>query len=144
MSTLRQPVFSSHVAAGFPSPADDHIDAELNLHEHLIPSPSSTFFVRVAGDSMIRAGVFPGDLLIVDRSLTARNGDVVLASLNGEFTVKRLRKKENASPSGQKRQDKENLIFLCPENPAYKAIKVTQDMDFEIWGVVSSSIRYHR
>ncbi|MBP9855522.1 MAG: translesion error-prone DNA polymerase V autoproteolytic subunit [Candidatus Omnitrophica bacterium] len=117
------PLYLSQVPAGFPSPADDYIEKSLDLNEYLINHPESTFFVRVKGDSMINAGIQNGSVLIVDRSLEAINNKIVVAILNGEFTVKRI-KKYNGS------------ISLVPENPNYSPIEVTNNMDFEVWGVV--------
>ena len=117
------PLFLSRIKAGFPSAADDYLDKKLDLNEHLIKHPTSTFFVKVKGDSMIGAGINSGDMLIVDRSLEAKNNNIVVAILNGEFTVKRL----------QKNRDK---VFLHAENPDYKPTEVVDGMDFEIWGVV--------
>ncbi|MBP9855670.1 MAG: translesion error-prone DNA polymerase V autoproteolytic subunit [Candidatus Omnitrophica bacterium] len=117
------PLYLSHVPAGFPSPADDYIEKSLDLNEYLIDHPASTFFVRVKGDSMINAGIQNGSILIVDRSLEAINNKIVVAILNGEFTVKRM-KKYNGN------------IFLVAENPNYAPIEVTSNMDFEVWGVV--------
>lgn len=117
------PLFASRIPAGFPSPADDYIDRNLDLNEFLIKRPAATFFVRVSGESMIGAGIHSGDILIVDRSESAVNRSVVIAVLNGELTVKRFIKK---GPS----------IFLAAENPCYGPIEVKSGMDFEIWGVV--------
>jgi len=121
------PLLLSLVHAGFPSPAEDYLDKKLDLNELLIKRPASTFFVRVAGDSMTGAGISSGDMLIVDRGLEAVDGRIVVAIVNGEFTVKRLRTK-----AGQ--------ISLCPENPNFPVIAITEGMDFEIWGVVAHVI----
>jgi DNA polymerase V len=115
---------SSTVRAGFPSPAEDHIEKKLDLNELLIPRPASTFLVRVEGDSMIDANIQPGDVLIVDRSQKAGDGSIVIAVLNGEFTVKRIVRKEDG-------------LFLLPENGAYSPIPIDPDADFQIWGVVT-------
>jgi DNA polymerase V len=127
--TVKLPLSSFVVAvsAGFPSPADDHIDKNLDLNEHLIKHPAATFYVRVSGDSMINAGIHDGDLLIVDKSLKAKDGSVVVAILNGEFTVKRLR----LSKFG---------ISLVAENNSYPEIHIKEGMDFEVWGVVTNVI----
>lgn len=122
------PLFSCGISAGFPSPADDYIESPLNLNEFLILRPSATFMAWVRGDSMIGAGIFNKDLLIIDRSLTPKNRSIVVAHINGEFTLKRLIK------SGGK-------IYLYPENPKFKPIEVLEDHDFKIWGVVKNSIR---
>ena len=110
-----------------PLPADDHTDQWLDLNDYLIHNPTQTFFVRVQGESMIEAGIFDGDMLIVDRSLKPRDGSVVLARLNGEFTVKRLK------ITGQQ-------LILMPENKAYPPIEITPAIDFEVWGVVTNAI----
>ena len=121
------PLFLVKLAAGFPSPAEEFLDKPIDLNEHLAPHPASTFYVRVAGDSMHDAGIRSGDLLIVDRSLPVRNDAVVVAVLNGEFTVKYLRK------DGHR-------LFLLPANQDYTPIEVTEDMDFTVWGVATSVI----
>lgn len=121
---LRRPLFATQVPAGFPSPADDFIDRTLDLNEHLIQNPISTFFVRVSGHSMTGAGIRSGDLLIVDRSVKARHNHVVIAVYNGEITVKRLRLYQNK-------------IELAPEHSDFSVIEIKPDSDFEIWGVVT-------
>lgn len=121
------PLFTNKIAAGFPSPADDHIETSLDLNEYLVEHPAATFYLRVTGDSMLGAGIQPNDILIVDRSLDATDGKIVIASLNGELTVKRLHKK------GTK-------ISLMPENDYYQPIEVEEDTDFQIWGVVTNVI----
>ncbi|MFC1811015.1 LexA family protein [Patescibacteria group bacterium] len=115
------------VAAGFPSPADDFLEDKLDLNEKLIRHPAATFFVRVAGNSMIKAGIHSGDLLIVDRSLEPKSGNVVVAVIDGEFTVKRISKKGDQ-------------LFLVPENPRFKPIQITNDSNFQVWGVVTNVI----
>ena len=121
------PLVLDCVQAGFPSPADDHIDLKLDLNEHLIDHPAATFFVRAAGDSMTNAGINEGDLLIVDRSKEAKNNDIVVAVLMGEFTLKRIIMKEDK-------------YFLKPENSKYKIFEITDETDFTIWGVVTYTI----
>ncbi|MCB9480793.1 MAG: translesion error-prone DNA polymerase V autoproteolytic subunit [Desulfobacteraceae bacterium] len=115
------------VSAGFPSPAEDYVEGSLDLNRHLIKHPAATFFVRVSGNSMINAGIYPNDILIVDRSIEAVHNKIVIAVLNGELTVKRLKLK-----------DKE--IYLFPENPDYPPIKIEENHDFEIWGVATNVI----
>ena len=115
------------VYAGFPSPAEDHLDLDLDLNEHLIKHPSATFYVYAKGDSMINSGIHDGDLLIVDRSLNPGLKSIVIAVINGEFTVKRIRK-----------INKE--LYLMPDNDAYKPIQITKDMNFQIWGIVTHTI----
>lgn len=122
-----RPLFSCGVSAGFPSPADDYIDRKLDLNELLIANPTATFFVRAAGDSMTGAGINNDDILIVDRSLEATNGKIVIAILNGELTVKRLLQTTTSCK-------------LVAENPNYPALDINEDSDFQIWGVVTSVI----
>ena len=121
------PASLSRVSAGFPSPADDHVEGQLDLNTHLIRRPSATFFVRASGESMIGAGIHPGDLLIVDRSLEATSGKVVIAVVDGELTVKRLR----LSPEG---------AILLPENPDFPEIRIENPDALTIWGVVTHVI----
>lgn len=126
-SRLARPLFLSGVSAGFPSPADDYIDRELDLNEYLISNPAATFFVRVAGDSMVGAGINHDDILIVDRSLAPTSGRVVIAVLDGELTVKRfLRNGERCR--------------LVAENPNYPETVISGEMELEIWGVVTCAI----
>ncbi|MBN2108470.1 MAG: translesion error-prone DNA polymerase V autoproteolytic subunit [Deltaproteobacteria bacterium] len=124
---LRLVLYAAAIPAGFPSPAEDYIDKRLDLNEHLIKHPAATFFVRVAGHSMINAGIHDGDTLIVDRALEPAGKKIVIAVLNGEMTVKRLRKLRGR-------------LYLMPENESFPPIEVTEGSDFQIWGVVSSVI----
>lgn len=117
-------LFLNPVTAGFPSPASDYVDKSIDLNEILIKNKVSTFLVRALGDSMINVGIFSGDILIVDKSVTPSNKNIVVAILNGEFTVKKFIKDENK-------------IILRPENPKYKDINISEDDDFKIWGVVT-------
>lgn len=117
------PLYSCGVSAGFPSPADDHMECTLDLHKHVVQHPQATFFVRAAGDSMIGAGIFDGDILVVDRSLAPKHGNVVIALAEGHFTVKTLH------INGVKQ--------LKPENPNHAPIPILDNSDIEIWGVVS-------
>jgi len=118
------PLFISRIPAGFPSPADDYIDKNLDLNESLIKHPAATFFVRVEGDSMVDAGIYSGDILIVDRALETINNKIIVAILDGEFTVKQIRKIKNE-------------LYLLPENSNFDPIKITEEMNFEVWGVVT-------
>lgn len=118
------PFASFSVPAGFPSPADDYIDPKLDLNEYLIQHPAATFLVRVQGDSMIEAGINNGDILVVDRALDPKDGDIAVCVIDGEFTVKRLRIIKDE-------------IFLAPENGKFKPIKITKFQDFRVWGVVT-------
>jgi len=123
----RQPLFIGSVSAGFPSPADDYIEGKLDLNEYLIKHPAATFFLRAAGDSMIEAGIHHGDILIVDRAIESVDNNVVIAVIDGELTVKRIRK------SG-------NELLLMPDNRDYEPVKMTEEMNVEIWGVVTNVI----
>jgi DNA polymerase V len=118
------PIFSEAVQAGFPSPAEDHIDMDLNLNDHLVQNPSATFCVRAIGESMKDAGIQSGDIMIVDKSLEPKNRSIVLAVIDGEFTVKRVNVNESE-------------LYLVPENSNFSPIKITEDMDFQVWGVVT-------
>ncbi|MAJ63999.1 MAG: peptidase S24 [Alphaproteobacteria bacterium] len=126
---LALPLVLSSVEAGFPSPADDYIEGELDLNELLVEHPSATFYVRVTGDSMVNAGILPEDILAVDRALNAKNNDIVIAVINGELTVKRLVKRRDGH------------IELHPDNDSYSIISFTDGSEFEVWGVVSGVIR---
>jgi DNA polymerase V len=116
------------VECGFPSPAEDYLDGPLDFNELLVVNPAATFAVRLAGESMTGAGLFPGDIAVVDRSVAPTNNCIVLALLDGEFTVKRYRR------SGA-------TITLLPENSNFAPITLTAERTFEIWGVVTRSIR---
>lgn len=123
------PVFSHTVPAGFPSPADDYVDRGLDLNEHLIQHPAATYYVRAEGDSMLSLGIHSGDLLVVDRSLEATHGDVVIAAVDGEFTCKVLDLRRRRLLSGNER---------------FPPIALGPDTDLVIEGIVTASIRYHR
>ncbi len=125
---LQLPLFSSKVAAGFPSPADDAVEKALDLNELLIKRPAATFFVRVEGESMIGAGIHPNDILVVDRSLEPKPGRIIICALNGELAVKRLK------AIGQQR------MVLASENPDYPDIELEEEADLVIWGVVTNVI----
>jgi DNA polymerase V len=133
-NTISDAGFSSHVPvvvttiqAGFPSPAADYIEERIDLNDLLIKTPSATFFVKVEGESMTGAFIPPKALLVVDRSLTAVSGDIIVAVINGEFTVKRLLKVGDD-------------LYLIPENKKYQKIKIDQEMEFQVWGIVSHII----
>jgi DNA polymerase V len=123
-SKTTAPLFESPVSAGFPSPAEDFVELSLDLNAYIVKHPAATFYVRVKGSSMKDAGIHEGDVLVVDRSLEPRDANIVIGLINGEFTVKRIRKIKTD-------------LFLVPENPNYKPIKITSDHDFQIWGIVS-------
>ncbi len=121
------PLLTDSVSAGFPSPADDHTEENIDLNEYLISNPSSTFFLRVKGDSMINAGIKDKDLIIVDKSLTARPGNIIIAMIDGEFTIKRL-------------SIKNNELYLKAENNNYPDFRFKNHINVQIWGVVIYSI----
>jgi DNA polymerase V len=125
---IRLPLFSHKVAAGFPSPADDYIEGKLSLDEHLVQHKDTTFFVRAKGNSMIGAGIFDGDLLVVDKSRTPVSGDIVIAQVDGDLTVKRL-------------ITRGDTITLKPENPRFKEIEFKDGQELQVWGVVTSSTK---
>lgn len=125
------PLVLAPVRAGFPSPADDYLDDNINLHEYLVEDPPATFIVRVRGDSMIGAGIADGDLLVVDKGLAPVNGDIVVAVIDGEFTVKRLYRRAGA-------------CVLAPENPAYAPISLQPGQELLVWGVVTGAVKKFR
>jgi DNA polymerase V len=122
-----RPLFLVSVSAGFPAPAEDYIEGRLDLNKHLIKHPAATFFVRVAGDSMTGAGIHPGDILVVDRSLEPQDANVVIAVLEGELTVKRISRRDGR-------------LYLVPDNALYQPLEIIEGMEFEVWGVVTSVI----
>ena len=124
---LRIPLLNDSVSAGFPSPADDYTEENIDLNEHLISNPFSTFFLRVKGESMINAGIKDKDLIIVDKSLIAKTGDIVIAMIDGEFTIKRL-------------SIKNDELYLKAENHNYPDFSFKNHIDVQIWGVVIYSI----
>jgi DNA polymerase V len=130
-TSLRLPLVSASVEAGFPSPADDHMERGIDLNEELIRNPAATFLVRVKGESMRDAGIHAGDVLIVDKSLTPTDRKIVVAMIDGNFTVKRFRKR-----GGQ--------VFLEAENPEFAPIEVTEGQELSIFGVVSYIIHQAR
>ncbi|ART81131.1 translesion error-prone DNA polymerase V autoproteolytic subunit [Oceanisphaera avium] len=121
------PLLLERASCGFPSPAQDYIEQSLDLNAYCIRHPAATYLVQASGDSMIGAGIYPGDLLIVDRSLEARHGQVVIASVNGEMTCKRLELRP--------------CVRLVAANPAYGAIAASEDINVEIFGVVTNLVR---
>lgn len=132
--TRQFPLYQSKVPAGFPSPADDHVEKRLDPNDYLIDQADSTFFVTIQGESMIEAGLMPGDKAVVDKSKLPVVGDIVLAMVDGEFTIKTLAKQKNGNPK------------LLPANASgkYAPILIQEPMRFEIWGVVTGSFRRFR
>ena len=121
---IAMPLFSDSVSAGFPSPATDYLENKLDLNEYLVKHPAATFIVKASGPSMMQAGIFSGDLMIVDRSITPKNDNIVIASVFGDLTVKKLRQKGSA-------------LFLVSANNEYPSIEVKEEMECFIWGVVT-------
>lgn len=130
-TSLRLPLVSASVEAGFPSPADDHMERGIDLNEELIRNPAATFLIRVQGESMRDAGIHSGDTLIVDRSVTPYDRQIVVAMIDGEFTVKRFRKRNGK-------------IYLEAENPAFDPIEVGENQELTIWGSVTYIIHQAR
>lgn len=121
------------IKAGFPSPAQDYVENGIDLNRELVKNPSSTFFGRARGNSMEGAGIFDGDLLIIDKSLEPREGAIAVCFIDGEFTLKRIH--------FEKYEGQVTAIWLQPENEEFSPIKVTQDNQFIIWGIVVHSVR---
>ena len=118
---------SGTVVAGFPSPAEQYLEPPLDLNELLVKRPAATFFVRVSGDSMTGEGIHDGDILVVDRSLRPASGDVIIASVDGDFTVKTYRRDKNG-------------IRLEPANPAYPVIRLRSGQELDYFGKVTACI----
>lgn len=123
---FKLPLYSTFISAGFPQPGDEYVESRLDLND-LIEHPHATFFARVAGDSMRGAGIFHGDIVVVDRSLEVASGNVVVAVVNGEMLIKRVNKQGDR-------------LFLLAENPDYPPLEVTDGMDFQVWGVVTNVV----
>ncbi len=116
------------ISAGFPSPADDFKETRISLDRQLIKNTEATFYARVSGDSMIEAGLNDGDLIVIDRSLDPENGKIAVCLIDGDFTVKRIRKEKNK-------------LYLVPENKKYKSIKINEENQLIIWGIVTYVIK---
>jgi len=127
-SELELPYVVEGISAGFPSPADDFLDINIDLNKYLIKNPSTTFYGRVRGNSMMDAGIHNGDLLIIDKSLEPTNNKIAVCFIDGEFTVKRIRIEKD-------------VVWLIAENKDYEPIKVTKDNDFVIWGIVTNVVK---
>jgi len=127
LSSVELPLMRSELSAGFPSPAEEYTEGKLDLNEYLIERPAATFCVRITGDSMKDAGILEGSIAIVDRSLEAKNKDIVVAVLNGELTIKRL-------------HTSEEQCSLLPENEDYPPIHIGEGDSFSIWGVVTGVV----
>jgi len=125
------PIYLCKVEAGFPSPADNYIEEKLDIQKYLIKNPEATFLVRATGESMLNAGILPGDILIVDRSLEVNNQSIVIVSINGDLTVKKIIKDK-----------KMGNFYLKSENPCHPNIKLSEDNNVIFWGVVVYSIHH--
>ncbi len=129
-TALELPFIDTGISAGFPSPADDFIELSIDLNKHLIKHKDSTFFAKVKGHSMKNAGIFNGDLLVIDKSLEPQDGKIAICQIDGEFTVKRIKIEKD-------------VVWLIAENEDYTPIKVTPDNELMIWGIVVYSIKSH-
>lgn len=131
---LNLPYADSGIKAGFPSPAQDYLTESIDLNKTLIRHTETTFYAKVSGDSLNDIGISDGDIVIIDKSLEAQNGDYVAAFIDGEFTLKQF-----------KLDEANNCAWLVPANKKYNPIKVTEDNDFMVWGVITSAIkRFHK
>ena len=126
--SLGQWLVEQGISAGFPSPADDFKDSRISLDSELVKNKESTFYARVSGDSMIEAGLDDGDLIVIDRSLDPENGKIAICFVDGEFTVKRIKKEKNK-------------LFLMPQNKKYKPIEIKEENELIIWGIVEYVIK---
>lgn len=129
-TALEIPLFLEKIRAGFPSPAQDYVEGAIDLNRELIRHPSSTFYGRVSGDSMKDAGLFDGDIVVVDKSINPRDGDMAVCCIDGEFTIKFIKIEKGD-------------IWLIPANEAFQPIRVTSENDFIVWGIVTYSIKNH-
>lgn len=127
-SVLELPLVSSGISAGFPSPADDFLDLNIDLNRLIVKNPSTTFYGKVRGETMRDAGIHDGDLLVIDKSLEPRDGKIAVCFVDGEFTVKRIKIEKD-------------VVWLVAENKDYKPIKVTKDNELVIWGIVTNVIK---
>jgi len=127
-NSIGQWLIEQGISAGFPSPADDFKEIRISLDKELVKNRDATFYARVSGESMIGAGLDDGDLLVIDRSLDPENGKIAVCLVDGEFTVKRIKKE------GSK-------LYLVPENKKYKPIELSDENELIIWGVVTYVIK---
>lgn len=125
---LQLPLISEGISAGFPSPAIDFVDLSIDMNKHLVKHPSTTFYGRVKGESMKDAGIFDGDLLVIDKSLEPIDNKIAVCYIDGEFTIKRIKKDKNE-------------VWLIPANDAYSPIQIKEGNDFQIWGIVTHVIK---
>ena len=128
---LELPLAAGAISAGFPSPAEEYIELAIDLNKELIKHPAATFYARVKGSSMIDAGIADGDLLIIDKALEPKDGDIAVCFIDGEFTLKRLALKEDG-------------LYLMPANAEFKPIRITEENDFLVWGMLAFIIHKPR
>ncbi len=131
-SSLRLLITEDTIRAGFPSPAQDHIAESIDLNKDLIRHPASTFYGRVAGDSMIEEGIEEGDILVIDKSLMPEEGDLAVCCIDAEFTLKRIHRTSDGR------------LFLMPSNSNYRPIEVHEENEFIVWGIVTYTIKSNR
>jgi DNA polymerase V len=127
-NNLGQWLVEQGISAGFPSPADDFKEIRISLDKELVKNKEATFYAKVSGDSMIGAGLDDGDLLVIDRSLSPENGKIAICFIDGDFTVKRIKKEKDK-------------LYLMPENKKYKPIEISEDNELIIWGIVEYVIK---
>ena len=127
-NSLGQWLIEQGISAGFPSPADDFKEVRISLDRELVKNEESTFYARVSGDSMIEAGLDDGDLIVIDRSINPENGKIAICFVDGEFTVKRIKKEKNK-------------LFLMPQNKRYQPIEIKEGNELIIWGIVEYVIK---
>ena len=127
-NNLGQWLVEQGISAGFPSPADDFKEVRISLDKELVKNKEATFYAKVSGDSMVGAGLDDGDLLVIDRSLSPENGKIAICFIDGDFTVKRIKKEKGK-------------LYLMPENKKYKPIELSEDNELIIWGVVEYVIK---
>ncbi len=123
-----RPIVNEDISAGFPSPAEDFKEIRISLDKELIENEDATFYARVRGNSMVDANIEDGDLLVIDRSIETRNGKIAVCMIDGEFTIKRLKVEKDC-------------VYLMPENKKYKSIKVTEENELIIWGIITYVIK---
>jgi len=128
---LELPLAGTAIAAGFPSPAEEYLDLALDLNKELVKHPAATFYARVKGDSMVDAGIQDGDLLVIDKALESKEGSIAVCFIDGEFTVKRLAVREEG-------------VYLMPANAEFKPIRITEENEFLVWGMVAYVIHKPR
>ena len=130
-TSLELPISGTGISAGFPSPAEDFEEVSLDLNKALVKHPAATFYARVKGTSMTDAGILDGDLLVIDKAVIPKDGDIAVCFLNGEFTVKRISKREEG-------------LYLMPANEEFEPIRVTEESEFLVWGIVTFVIHRAR